>query len=166
MARVTVEDCLEREENRFAMVVLAANRTRQLMKGAEPLVRSKNKPAVTSLREIAGGKVHFHRNSTEVVLERLRQQAAAPANKYAAPPLLVASRSAARRGRARPDRELEAGSSAHYREPDYYTATYKKRLEDVTWYVDRAVSRGGSVLELGCGNGRITIPLARHGVAV
>ena len=46
MARVTVEDCLEREENRFALVVLAASRTRQLMKGAEPLVRTKNKPAV------------------------------------------------------------------------------------------------------------------------
>jgi DNA-directed RNA polymerase subunit omega len=76
MARVTVEDCLEREENRFALVVLAANRTRQLMKGAEPLVRAKNKPAVTSLREIAAGKVHFHRNTGEVVNEWVRQQQA------------------------------------------------------------------------------------------
>lgn len=74
MARVTVEDCLEREENRFALVVLAASRTRQLMKGHEALVRSKNKPAVTSLREIAAGKVHFHRNTTEVVNEWVRQQ--------------------------------------------------------------------------------------------
>ena len=48
MARVTVEDCLEREENRFALVVLAATRTRQLMKGSDALVRTKNKPAVTS----------------------------------------------------------------------------------------------------------------------
>jgi len=71
MARVTVEDCLEREENRFALVVLASNRTRQLMKGAEPLLKTKNKPAVTSLREIAAGKVHFHRNSHEVVAEWL-----------------------------------------------------------------------------------------------
>ena len=39
MARVTVEDCLEQEENRFALVLLAANRTRQLMKGGQPLVR-------------------------------------------------------------------------------------------------------------------------------
>ena len=39
MARVTVEDCLDQEENRFALVVLAANRTRQLMKGATPLVK-------------------------------------------------------------------------------------------------------------------------------
>ncbi|XXV25177.1 DNA-directed RNA polymerase subunit omega [Sorangium sp. So ce1389] len=73
MARVTVEDCLEREENRFALVVLAANRTRQLMKGADTLVKTKNKPAVTSLREIAAGKVHFHRSSHEVVSEWLQQ---------------------------------------------------------------------------------------------
>jgi DNA-directed RNA polymerase subunit omega len=69
MARVTVEDCLEREENRFALVVLAARRARQLMKGATPLVHSKNKAAVTALREIAAGKVHFDRNTNEVVSE-------------------------------------------------------------------------------------------------
>lgn len=69
MARVTVEDCLEREENRFALVVLAARRTRQLMKGSGPLVHSKNKPAVTALREIAAGKVHFDRTSNSAVEE-------------------------------------------------------------------------------------------------
>jgi DNA-directed RNA polymerase subunit omega len=74
MARVTVEDCLEREENRFALVVLAAARTRQLMKGGEALVKTKNKPAVTSLREIAAGKVHFNRPTSEVVNEWVRQQ--------------------------------------------------------------------------------------------
>ncbi len=74
MARVTVEDCLEREENRFALVILAAHRTRQLIKGSQPLVASKNKPAVTALREIAAGKVHFHRNTNDVVLEWLRSQ--------------------------------------------------------------------------------------------
>ena len=74
MARVTVEDCLEREENRFALVVLASSRCRQLMKGADPLVRTKNKAAVTSLREIAAGKVHFNRNSHDVVNEWVRQQ--------------------------------------------------------------------------------------------
>ena len=74
MARVTVEDCLEREENRFALVILAAGRTRQLMKGADPLVRTKNKPSVTSLREIAAGKVHFNRPSMEVVLEWVKVQ--------------------------------------------------------------------------------------------
>ncbi|HEX9620793.1 MAG TPA: DNA-directed RNA polymerase subunit omega [Polyangiaceae bacterium] len=71
MARVTVEDCLEQEENRFALVVLAAERTRSLMKGAPTLVHSKNKPAVTALREIAGGKVRFHRDSADVVAEYL-----------------------------------------------------------------------------------------------
>jgi DNA-directed RNA polymerase subunit omega len=71
MARVTVEDCLEREENRFALVILASNRTRQIMKGATPLVRVKNKPAVVALREIAAGYVHFHRPSPEVVDEWL-----------------------------------------------------------------------------------------------
>lgn len=69
MARVTVEDCLEREENRFALVVLAAQRTRQIMKGSHPLVQAKNKAAVTALREIAAGKVHYNRPSQEVVEE-------------------------------------------------------------------------------------------------
>jgi DNA-directed RNA polymerase subunit omega len=69
MARVTVEDCLEREENRFALVILAAHRCRQLMKGGQPLVQSKNKAAVTALREIAAGKVHFDRTTNEVVQE-------------------------------------------------------------------------------------------------
>lgn len=73
MARVTVEDCLEQEENRFALVVLAAARTRQLMKGNKPLVRCDNKSAVGSLREIAAGKVRFHRNSEEVVREWLSE---------------------------------------------------------------------------------------------
>lgn len=67
MARVTVEDCLEREENRFALVVLAATRTRQLMKGGAALVPSKNKSAVTALREIAAGFVHYDRPTNDVV---------------------------------------------------------------------------------------------------
>ena len=69
MARVTVEDCLAREENRFALVVLASERTRQIMKGSHPLVRANNKASVVSLREIAAGKVHFNRPSHEVVEE-------------------------------------------------------------------------------------------------
>jgi DNA-directed RNA polymerase subunit omega len=73
MARVTVEDCLEKEENRFALVVLAASRTRSLMKGAPQLVNAKNKPPVISLREIAAGKVRYHRNSVEVVQEYIEE---------------------------------------------------------------------------------------------
>lgn len=59
MARVTVEDCLEQQGNRFALVILAAERARQLSKGATPLVECNNKPAVTALREIAASKVRF-----------------------------------------------------------------------------------------------------------
>ncbi len=73
MARVTVEDCLEQEESRFALVVLAAARCRQLMKGSAALVNAKNKAAVMSLREIAAGKVHFHRESAEVVREYIEE---------------------------------------------------------------------------------------------
>jgi len=74
MARVTVEDCLEREENRFALVILAAHRTRQLMKGGQALIHSKNKAAVTALREIAAGHVHYDRASNEVVEEWIEHQ--------------------------------------------------------------------------------------------
>jgi DNA-directed RNA polymerase subunit omega len=77
MARVTVEDCLEQEENRFALVVLASTRTRQLMKGAPSLVNAKNKAPVVSLREIAAGKVRFHRDSAEVVQEYISELARA-----------------------------------------------------------------------------------------
>jgi SAM-dependent methyltransferase len=64
------------------------------------------------------------------------------------------------------DRELDAGSRAHYEDPDYYTATYRRRLDDVQFYVTVAAKNGGPVLEYGAGNGRIALPIARHGVAV
>ena len=57
MARITVEDCLEKVDNRFRLIHLAAKRVRQLRKGAEPLVVCKNKDVVVSLREIAAGEV-------------------------------------------------------------------------------------------------------------
>ena len=58
MARVTVEDCLEMVENRFALVHLATKRARQLTAGARPLLDAPgNKEVVTSLREIAAGAV-------------------------------------------------------------------------------------------------------------
>ena len=59
MARVTVEDCLENVPNRFALVLLATKRTRQLLDGASPLVMAKNKMPIVALREIAAGKVKF-----------------------------------------------------------------------------------------------------------
>jgi DNA-directed RNA polymerase subunit omega len=57
MARITVEDCLGKVENRFALVLLAAERTKQLLKGSEPLIKTDNKDGVIALREIAAGKV-------------------------------------------------------------------------------------------------------------
>ena len=59
MARVTVEDSLEKLPNRFALVHLATKRALQLKKDAEPLVESDNKEVVTSLREIAEGSITF-----------------------------------------------------------------------------------------------------------
>ncbi len=67
MARVTVEDCLENQGNRFALVVLAAKRARSLMKGASPLVASRNREAVTALREVSKGKVRFGSSVNEAV---------------------------------------------------------------------------------------------------
>lgn len=58
MARVTIDDCLDNVENRFKLVLLAAQRARQLGKGAEEFVeRGKNKDTVLALREIAEGHV-------------------------------------------------------------------------------------------------------------
>ncbi|HUI28195.1 MAG TPA: DNA-directed RNA polymerase subunit omega [Candidatus Kryptonia bacterium] len=57
MARITVEDCLEQIPNRFQLVLLAARRAKQLLKGARPLVETDNKEVVTALREIAATKV-------------------------------------------------------------------------------------------------------------
>jgi DNA-directed RNA polymerase subunit omega len=57
MARVSIEDCLEHIENRFALVMIAAHRTRQLLEGTDALIHTKNKEAVTALREIADGHV-------------------------------------------------------------------------------------------------------------
>jgi DNA-directed RNA polymerase subunit omega len=57
MARITVEDCLEVIPNRFELVLGAARRAKQLLKGARPLVESDNKEVVTALREIGAAKV-------------------------------------------------------------------------------------------------------------
>jgi DNA-directed RNA polymerase subunit omega len=59
MARITVEDCLDNVSSRFELVMLAAARARQLLKGAKPLVASDNRDVVTALREIAAGKVRM-----------------------------------------------------------------------------------------------------------
>jgi ubiquinone/menaquinone biosynthesis C-methylase UbiE len=72
---------------------------------------------------------------------------------------------AARRSSA-PDAELDAGARAHYDDPGYYTSTYRRRIDDVQFYVHLAEKSGGPVLEYGVGNGRIALPIARHGVVI
>ncbi len=58
MARVTVEDCLDKVDNRFQLVLVATARARQLSKGVEPFVEWENdKPTVVALREIEEGYV-------------------------------------------------------------------------------------------------------------
>ena len=57
MARITVEDCQQRVDNRFLLVQMAIKRVHQFREGYQPLVDSKNKEVVTALREIAAGKV-------------------------------------------------------------------------------------------------------------
>jgi DNA-directed RNA polymerase subunit omega len=57
MARISIEDCQEKMPNRFALVIVAASRVRQLMDNSEPLIKTKNKEAVTALREVAEGVI-------------------------------------------------------------------------------------------------------------
>ena len=58
MARITLEDCLKRVENRFKLVHMAAARVRQIREGSEYLVSSpKNEDIVVALREVAAGKI-------------------------------------------------------------------------------------------------------------
>ena len=58
MARITIEDCLERIPNRFELTLAATNRARQITSGATPLLDAdRDKPTVIALREVAAGKV-------------------------------------------------------------------------------------------------------------
>jgi SAM-dependent methyltransferase len=66
--------------------------------------------------------------------------------------------------RATVDHELVAGSRAHYEDAAYYTSTYRRRIDDVLYYATLATESGGPVLEYGVGNGRVALPIARHGV--
>lgn len=87
MARITVEDCLSKENNRFSLVLLAAKRTKQLLRGSSAKIDNKtNKAVVTALREIAAGEVRFmteaeaddaRKLAEQKRAERLAQQAAA-----------------------------------------------------------------------------------------
>ena len=74
MARVTVEDCLEKVTNRFALVILGAERARQLANGGRALVQCENKPAVTALREIANGQVRYNESVESTVNQYLAEK--------------------------------------------------------------------------------------------
>ncbi len=57
MARITVEDCLQKIPNRFQLVLAATYRARMLSQGHSAKIDTRNKPGVTALREIAAGEV-------------------------------------------------------------------------------------------------------------
>ncbi len=73
MARVTVEDCISKVDNRFALVLLVAKRAKQLLKGSASTVSMKNnKYIVNALREVASGSVYFDNQATNAE-ERMKQ---------------------------------------------------------------------------------------------
>ena len=58
MARITIEDCLDKIPNRFELTLAATNRARQITAGSAPLLEAdRDKPTVIALREVAAGKV-------------------------------------------------------------------------------------------------------------
>lgn len=60
MARITVEDCLAKVDNRFSLVRLATKRAKQLLTGRKAVTDTRgNRAIVSALREIAVGKVKF-----------------------------------------------------------------------------------------------------------
>tara|TARA_B000000532_G_C18698753_1_gene332956 strand:+ start:25 stop:498 length:474 start_codon:yes stop_codon:yes gene_type:complete len=74
MARITVEDCLEKVENQYDLVLLAKERTLQLNSGAETLVEEDNdKRTVIALREIGDGKLNIDELKKNSVV-RLRKE--------------------------------------------------------------------------------------------
>jgi len=75
VARITVEDCLNKVENRFLLVNMVAKRVRQIREGSEYLVNSpKNEDIVVSLREIAAGKIILETEDDNENIEIEEQQ--------------------------------------------------------------------------------------------
>tara|TARA_Y100001958_G_C20962688_1_gene360834 strand:- start:110 stop:610 length:501 start_codon:yes stop_codon:yes gene_type:complete len=74
MARITVEDCLEKVENQYDLVLLAKERTVQLNAGSPMLVEEDNdKRTIISLREIGDGKINV-KEIEESAIKRLRKE--------------------------------------------------------------------------------------------
>ena len=81
MARITVEDCLARVDNRFELVLIAARRARDLALGREALVPWENdKPTVVALRELAEGKLdHLLKDKTSSSTPPVKSASSPPA---------------------------------------------------------------------------------------
>ena len=74
MARITVEDCLEKVDNQYDLVLLAKERTVQLNAGSPILVEEDNdKRTIISLREIGDGKIEV-KEIEESAIKRLRKE--------------------------------------------------------------------------------------------
>ena len=70
MARITVEDCIEKFESRFELVLVASNRARKLHSGENPTVeRDNDKNTVIALREIAGESISIDVMKNDLVEE-------------------------------------------------------------------------------------------------
>ncbi len=66
MARITVEDCMQKITNRFELVHMVAKRVRQIREGSDYLINSpKNEDIVVALREVAAGKVSKKNDTAE-----------------------------------------------------------------------------------------------------
>ena len=80
MARITIEDCLEKIPNRFELTLAATNRARQISAGSAALVdMDRDKATVVALREIAAGNV------TTAMLEEPDEPVQEPVNELDAP---------------------------------------------------------------------------------
>lgn len=74
MARITVEDCIEKISNRFDLVVFAVQRGRELSAGDEPTVdRDNDKNTVVSLREIAESTVDIEELRENLIISMQKQ---------------------------------------------------------------------------------------------
>ena len=90
MARVTVEDCVDKVDNRFDLVLLAAHRSRNIAQGSDMMVeRDNDKTPVVALREIAAEKLNLEdvRESLVQNLQRVITDDDMPEEEEAAPVL-------------------------------------------------------------------------------
>lgn len=75
MARVTVEDCLARIPNRFALTILASRRARSLSEGrGRAMVECDNKEGVTALREISADRVRYKEEVAATMVDFIEEQ--------------------------------------------------------------------------------------------